>query len=76
MVGEKERRRRRLGLLRWGRQVAGLKRVLGVPGRGNSQGKDPEVRMCPEDTRNRQEASAVRTKRGNQTGDGTWSCRA
>lgn len=31
VVGEKERTRRRLGLLRWGRQVAGLKRVVGVP---------------------------------------------
>lgn len=62
MVGEKERTRRRLGLLRRGRQVAGLKRVVGVLRRGNSRGKDSEVRMCLEDTRNRQEASVVRTK--------------
>lgn len=43
--------------------------MVGVPGRGNSQGKDPEVRMCLEDARNRQEASELRTSEwGNQRG--------
>ena len=70
-----------MGVLRWGRQVAGLKGVVGVPGRGNSQGKDPEVGIFSlEGTRHRQEAGEVRMRGGTTAwtgpGQGSWEpCR-